>query len=179
MELAEFTGAAPAAEPAPAPAEASQSSPAPSDGAAPAQLTPYQKRKERERELAKVAADRKAKREAAKPGKGGKAKAGAEPAQPAEETTEEWDEAQRAREAGGFWRLTLRIVSLCMWPFGYRLDPLTDKECAEDVALLAPLASRHKWLEVMVRYAALPYLLVERVATKTKKREPPKDAPKP
>jgi len=39
------------------------------------------------------------------------------------------------------------------------------------VALLAPLARRHKWLDVLVRYAALPYLLAERVLAKAKRRE--------
>lgn len=88
----------------------------------------------------------------------------------AAEPAEELDDAQRARETGGAWKLALRIVSLLLWPFGYRLESLTDKEVDEDVALLVPLTVRHRWLEVIVRYAALPYLLVERVVTKVRPR---------
>lgn len=144
--------------------------PGASGGAAP--LTPYQRRKEKERRSAAEAAARKAKREAAKAGKaGGKS----EPAQKSTDAADDdRDDAQRERETGGAWRLTLRIVGLLAYPFGYRLDPLTDKEVGEDVKLLAPLARRHLWLDVAIRYAALPYLLVERVVTKLKKREPEK-----
>jgi hypothetical protein len=135
-------------------------------GAAP--LTPYQRRKAKQDELKKLAAERRAKREAKKAEKGG-AKA---PAAPADEVDDEdRDDDQRKRETSGAWRLTLRVVSLVLWPFGYRLDPLTDKEAAEDAGLLLPLVRKHRWLDALVAYAALPYLLAERVALKLKKRE--------
>jgi hypothetical protein len=177
-------GAAPAEPTQDAPAVAQPSS---ADGVASAQTsanagaapttteTPYQRRKRVERERAAEAEKRKADRAAKRAAKGA---APAQAAKPTEQTDDEWDEDQRRRETGGFWRLTLRLVSLALWPFGYRLDALTDKECAEDVALLAPLAGRHKWLELLIRYAALPYLLAERIATKFRKREPEKPAGK-
>lgn len=158
MSEAENTGTAAAVNPAQA--EAPEGT---AGGGVPAQLTPYQKRKARQEQREREAAEKKAAREAKKAGKA---------------PTSSSDEKQRARETGGFWRLTLRIVGLLMWPFGWRLEQLTAAECAEDVALLAPLASRHRWLEVLIRYAALPYLLVERMATKAKKREPAKTPPK-
>lgn len=157
--------------------EASPSSPANGDAAP---LTPYQKRKQREKERKEEAAARRAKRDAAKAAKT-KAAPAAEAAAD-QDDEDERDEAQRARETGGFWKLTLRVVSLCLYPFGYRLDPLDKGEVAEDVALLLPLTRRHKWLDVLVRYAALPYLLAERIAGKVRRRDEdqkPKGAAKP
>jgi hypothetical protein len=177
METVENTGPAAAVEPAPAQAEAPQSSQPLDAGAAPVQLSGYKLRKAREVEKQREADARKAKREAAKAGKSKPAAESRSAA--AEPTVDEWDEKERAREVGGFWRLVLRIVSLCAWPFGYTLDQLTDKECGEDVALLAPLAGRHRWLELTIRYAALPYLLAERIATKAQRREPKKAEPSP
>jgi hypothetical protein len=136
------------------------------------QRTPQQKRR-----LSML--ERKAKADAARAKRLAKKSAPAAAAPAAKDDDDELDEderddAQRERETGGFWRLTLRVMSLLLWPFGWRLEPLSDKECAEDVALLAPLARRHAWLDVLVRYAALPYLLVERVVSKAKRREPEK-----
>ena len=177
METVENTGPAAAVEPAPAQAEAPQSSQPLDAGAAPVQLSGYKLRKAREAEKQREADARKAKREAAK---SGKSKPAAESkGDAAEPTVDEWDEKQRALETGGAWRLALRIVSLCLWPFGWRLDALTTEECAADVALLAPLAGRHRWLELTIRYAALPYLLAERIATKAQRREPKKAEPSP
>lgn len=171
-------GAAPAAEQPPPSAEASEPTAKPTGGAAPLSLeelraipegerTARQKRRLSLLEKAAAAEARRAKRAA---------KAAAAAPAPAKEKPDadeddDRDDAQRARETGGAWRLTLRIVSLILWPFGWRLEPLTDKECAEDVQLLAPLARRHRWLDMLIRYAALPYLLVERVVSKAKRRE--------
>jgi hypothetical protein len=94
----------------------------------------------------------------------------------AEQSDEDRDDEQRKHETGGFWRLTLRVVGLVLWPFGYKLDDLTEKECAQDVALLLPLVKRHRWLDVLIRYAAVPYLLVERVVLKVRRREEEKPA---
>lgn len=175
------------ASPGPQTEAAAAAAPTPATGgvAPDAAKTPYQRRKEREAERTRKAAERRAAREAKKT----KPAAAADDADDDQADDDEGrDDAQRARETGGFWRLTLRVVSLLLMPFGYRLDPLTDKECAEDVALLAPLARRHRWLDVLVRYAALPYLLAERIAGKVKKRDadpaktptaPPKGAAKP
>jgi len=175
MEATDNTGPAAAVEPAPALAEAPQSSQPLDADAAPVQLTGYKLKKAREAARKEKAAAARARREAAK----SKPDAGEAPAA-AEPTLDEWDEKQRALETGGAWRLALRIVSLCLWPFGWRLDALTKEECAADVALLAPLAGRHRWLELTIRYAALPYLLAERIATKAKRREPKKpDEPAP
>jgi hypothetical protein len=178
MDPVEFesTGPAAAVEPAPAQAEASQSSQPLDGGAEPVQLFGKKSRKEREAAKKKKAADARARREATK---AGKPRPAAEPEGAAEPTLDEWDEKQRTLETGGAWRLALRIVSLVLWPFGWRLDTLTEAECAEDVRLLAPLASRHRWLELAIRYAALPYLLAERIATKAKRREPKKAEPSP
>ncbi len=149
----------PAAE---APAAAPTGAPPP----APTELSAYQRRRERERE-------RERKKEAARAKRADRevAKAKEEAATPAAPLDDDRDDAQRARETGGAWRLTLRLVGWCLWPFGYRLEPLTDKQVAEDTALLAPLARRHRWLDLLIRYAALPYLLVERIVTQLRRRE--------
>lgn len=130
--------------------------------------TPAQRRRFKTLDKLDKARRRKEARDAKKGG--APAAAPAAQAAQADEDDEERDDAQRERETGGAWRLTLRIVGLLLYPFGYSLDALTDKECAEDVKLLAPLARRHRWLDLAIRYAALPYLLVERIAGKAKKR---------
>lgn len=165
--------------------DGSESAPSPaSGGAAPLTVEELRAIPERERtprqkrRLALL--EKQAKAEAARARREAK-KAAAAPAAPAPAAStpapvveDERDDSQRARETGGFWRLTLRVVSLLLWPFGYRLEALTAKEVDEDVQLLAPLTKRHRWLDVLVRYAALPYLLAERIAGKVKKREPAK-----
>ncbi len=171
-------GAAPPTDldvPAVAPPDRGDQATSGEGGAAPS-ATPYQRRRQREAERKRTAAERRAKREAKAATKGTEAAKAAEPAQAADDDR---DDAQRAHETGGAWRLVLRLVSLVMWPFGYRLEPLTDKECAEDVRLLVPLARRHLWLDLCVRYAALPYLLVERIVAKTRRRDTETDAKEP
>jgi hypothetical protein len=141
------------------------------------QLGPGQRRRKRNLERARAAEKRRADRAAKK---GTKPAAAAEPKPAADDDQvddDDRDDEQRAREVGGFWRLTIRLVSLLLYPFGWRLDALTEKECNEDVLLLAPLAKRHRWLDILVRYAALPYLLVERVISKARRRESPPAAP--
>jgi hypothetical protein len=177
-------GAAPAAEPAELPpasplssSEAAPAQPPASAGAAP--LTPYQKRKAKETAAAAAAAERKRKRleKAAKKPAAPAATAPGKKTDP-EDEDDERDDAARAREAALFWRFVFRVVNLCAWPFGYRVDKLEKDEASEDAAYLVPLARRYAWFDATIRWAALPFVLAERIASHVKKRDQAKGATK-
>lgn len=188
-ELEKVNGAAPAAEsmppaqtpPAPPPSsgDAPAASPSkPTGGAAPltleqlqaipeAQRTPYQKRKLRELEIKRAADERRQKREAKK------VKAAPAAAAPAAAELDEdaRDDKARAREAAMFWRFVFRLVNLIVWPFGFRVEKLAPAEAAEDAEYLVPLARKYRWFDVAIRWAALPFVLLERLTAHLKKRD--------
>ncbi len=162
---------------APAPPATPETGPAePVEPTPSAPSTAYQRRKQREAARLAAAEKRRAAREARK---AGKPAAEAKPDAPADLEEPDRDDKQRRREAAMFWRFVGRVASMLAWPFGYTFERITAAEAQEDAEYLVPLAVRYRWFDVAIRWAAIPFVLVERLSSKLKAREPAKDGQKP
>ncbi|MBK9519388.1 MAG: hypothetical protein IPO09_19020 [Anaeromyxobacter sp.] len=162
------------APPATAPAVPSGPVAAPTPSVAPAPLTPYQKRKAREEEREKRRVAARERRAAAQPTKE-PAPAAAEPGEAAAEPVTDpgipfRTSEVRLRDLALAWRVVWRVAGFLAGWFGYDLDPLTDKEAGADAVAFLPIAERFAVVDRAVTWTAAPAVLVERLATKLRRR---------
>lgn len=149
--------------------------------AAPAELTPWQRRKMREAEQRRKREERRQRRAelaAAKLQEAAAPMPAAEPVAPMPERTD----ADRARDLAvflsGLWLILRALAAL----LGWKVAPLTEPEAAEDAKSFVPMARRYPAFDSLCTWVAAPVVIVRRIAAKVSRKgsvpepvEPPRN----
>jgi membrane protein involved in colicin uptake len=127
-------------------------------------------REERRRRRAEREAKKKAaaeKRRAARDAK----KTGTAEAATGDELEEPADAADLQRDAGAFLGVLYRIAGLVVALFGGTMAKVSKAEATEDAAAFVPILRKLPGFAKVVGYIAAPFVVVERIAEKTTRKE--------
>lgn len=144
---------------------------------APAPLTPYQRRKAREREREAAREKRRAARQTKAIGSAQDPSTEGSKRPSVAEAPERSDRERAADLAVFLSGVIWPVLSLVSRIFGWDLSPLDAAEAAEDAAAWVPAARRYRWLDIAATWAAAPARLVARVRQHAKRRERKPKAP--
>jgi hypothetical protein len=87
-------------------------------------------------------------------------------------------DTDRKRDLAVFLSVVWRILQGAAWLVGYKLDPLTEREAAEDAPAWLPITLRYPAFDRAVTWVAAPFRLMERIASKIHTREKTPAPPK-